>query len=263
MTRITAHRGGAGLWPENSMAAFRNAIGLAGLDAVELDVQACRDGPLVVFHDATLERTSDGHGRLIDRTFAAVRQLRLKDTAAEPPPTLDEVLDMLAPSSVELKLEIKVEPGADASDMVARALEATARHAMTSRTLFMSFDRPAIEALRRLEPKVRFSQLGSWDEDGGVAALTQLLDDAIAAGAAAFGFENSPPEDGTEQVALRKPLIAKARAAGLMAGVWTVNGAAELRAWLAAGVVDDVTTDWPERALAIRGPLRSASDRTA
>ncbi len=254
MTLITAHRGGAGLWPENSMVAFRNAIALEGLDAVELDVQACRDGPLVVFHDETLERTSDGSGRLIERTFASVRQCHLKQTAAEPPPTLDEVLDVLAPSTVELKLEIKVAPGADASDMVRRALDSTARHGMTDRTLFMSFDRPAIEALRRLEPKVAFCWLAEWEEPRGAAEVGKTVDAAIAAGAAAFGMAHRPPDDPAQQVALRRPLIAKARAAGLRAGVWTVNAPQELRAWLAPGVVDDVTTDWPDRALAIRGP---------
>lgn len=257
MTLITAHRGGAGLWAENSMAAFRNAIGMAGLDAVELDVQACRDGPLVVFHDDTLERTSDGSGRLIDHSFASVRQCKLKQTAAEPPPTLDEVLDVLQPSAVELKLEIKVATGADASDMVGRALESSRRHDMTHRTLFMSFDRPAIEALRRLEPKVAFCQLAEWEETDGAAAMGKMLDAAIAAGASALGMGCSPPEDGAQQVALRRPIIERARAAGLRAGVWTVNQAQELRAWLAPGVVDDVTTDWPDRALAIRGPARS------
>ncbi len=253
MTRITAHRGGAGLWAENSLAAFRNAIGLAGLDAVELDVQACRDGALVVFHDPTLERTSSGTGRLLDHSFAAVRQCRLKDTAAEPPPTLDEVLDVLTPASVELKLEIKVAPGADASDMVRRCVEATDRYGMTLRTLFMSFDAPAIAVLRRLEPKVRFCQLASWEDQGEGGAMMRILDDAAAAGAAAIGIDNRPPDDPAGQVALRAPLIARARAAGLRAGVWTVNRPEELRAWLADGVVDDVTTDWPDRALALRG----------
>ena len=259
MTVITAHRGGAGLWPENSLTAFRNAIGLTGLDAVELDVQACRDGALVVFHDPTLERTSSGTGRLVDHSFAAVRQCRLKDTAAEPPPTLDEVLGVLAPTTVELKLEIKVAPGAVGPDMVHRALEATDRHGMTARTLFMSFDRPAIDALRRLEPAVRFSQLSSWEaEDDVPAAMVRILDGAIAAGAAAIGIDNRPPDDPVQQVSLRAPLVARARAAGLRVGVWTVNGPEELRAWLADSVVDDVTTDWPDRALAIR---RSAGPR--
>lgn len=255
MTLITAHRGGAGLWPENSLTAFRNAIGLPGLDAVELDVQACRDGALVVFHDATLERTSDGSGRVLDHPLPAIRQLHLKETAAEPPPTLDEVLDVLAPSGVDLKLEIKVAPGADASDMVRRCLEATDSHSMRARTLFMSFDRPAIEALRRQEPKVRFSVLSDWKQDAGPDAMDKVLDGAIAAGAAAIGIDNRPPDDPDAQVALRAPLLARARAAGLGAAVWTVNTPQELRRWLTADAADDVTTDWPDRALALRDGL--------
>ena len=65
MTRIAAHRGGAALWPENSLLAFRNAIAL-GADFIEFDVHLSKDGEVIVIHDPTLERTTNGYGLIYD-----------------------------------------------------------------------------------------------------------------------------------------------------------------------------------------------------
>lgn len=69
-----AHRGGAGLWPENTLVAFQGAIEL-GITHLETDVHLTRDGELVVFHDARLERTTDGHGFLRDHDLADLLRL--------------------------------------------------------------------------------------------------------------------------------------------------------------------------------------------
>lgn len=69
-----AHRGGAGLWPENTLEAFRGAIQL-GCTHVETDVRMTRDGEIVVFHDETLERTTNGSGRVSAHTLPQLRRL--------------------------------------------------------------------------------------------------------------------------------------------------------------------------------------------
>src|SRR3989337_2736405 len=93
-TLFAAHRGGSLLWPENSLLAFRNAVGL-GADYLELDVHLSKDGEVVVIHDPTLDRTTTGQGPVRERTLAALKTLRLKDGAGgvtgEPVPALDEV----------------------------------------------------------------------------------------------------------------------------------------------------------------------------
>jgi len=104
---LVAHRGGSRLAPENTLVAFREAVDLWGADMLELDVQASRDGHAVVFHDPTLDRTTDGSGPVGDRTLAELRELDagygFLDLEGRPSrrglgiriPTLDEVLEAL------------------------------------------------------------------------------------------------------------------------------------------------------------------------
>src|SRR5205823_5346488 len=77
MTRFAAHRGGAALWPENSLLAFRQALALES-DLVEFDVHQTADGALVVIHDPTLDRTTDTTGPVAARSAAEVGRPRLK-----------------------------------------------------------------------------------------------------------------------------------------------------------------------------------------
>ncbi len=70
-----AHRGGAGLYPENTLFAFEQAVRVHHADMLELDVHATKDGEVIVAHDATLERCTDGHGALADHTWAELEAL--------------------------------------------------------------------------------------------------------------------------------------------------------------------------------------------
>src|SRR5262249_3493461 len=92
---IAPHRGGALLWPANSLLAFRSAGGL-GADFLEFDVHLSKDGEVIVIHDPTLDRTTTGTGPIRERTLAELKTLRLKDRAGavteEPIPTLDDVV---------------------------------------------------------------------------------------------------------------------------------------------------------------------------
>ena len=95
---VTAHRGFSGENPENTLASFRAAIA-AGADMVELDVHLTRDNELVVIHDDTLERTTDGKGNVADKTLAELKRLDAgfkfnPRFAGERIPTLTEVLDV-------------------------------------------------------------------------------------------------------------------------------------------------------------------------
>ena len=72
---LIAHRGGAGLAPENTLAAFKNAVDSWGTDMLEMDVRSTKDGEMVVVHDATVDRTTDGTGRVSDLAYAQLQDL--------------------------------------------------------------------------------------------------------------------------------------------------------------------------------------------
>src|SRR6266480_7750402 len=109
--QLVAHRGGSHLAPENTLAAFRNALTFP-IDAIELDVHMSRDGHAIVFHDYTIDGRTDGHGNILDLDFAYLRSLnaaaRFPGGWPEPQqiPALHEVLD-LARGHVQVYIEIK------------------------------------------------------------------------------------------------------------------------------------------------------------
>src|SRR5438105_2353760 len=90
---VVGHRGAMGYCPENTMASFERALAL-GADWIELDVHLSRDGELIVIHDETLDRTTNGHGLVRDHTLAELKQLDAGD--GQQIPTLDEVLTWAA-----------------------------------------------------------------------------------------------------------------------------------------------------------------------
>lgn len=239
--RVAAHRGGAGLWPENSLTAFRGALGL-GVDLLELDVHLSRDGEVVVLHDPTLERTTTGRGAVRDHPWAALREVTLRGTGDEPLPRLEDVLALVRPTRAGLLLEIKAGPdrapypGIEAA-VVAR-LEAAG---LLERTTVMAFDWLTLTRVRARAPGLRLSGLLSREGSrrlGWSEALRRLRD---------LGAHDL----GLEWTAFAPDLPAAARALGLTVGVWTVNEPEALRRFLAAAV-DYVTTDRPDLALALR-----------
>lgn len=100
---VTSHRGAGFLEPENTLRAIRRAIDL-GADQVEIDVQLTRDGHLILMHDATVERTTNGTGVVADLTLTEIRQLDAGQ--GEHVPTLEEVLT-LAKGKITPQIELK------------------------------------------------------------------------------------------------------------------------------------------------------------
>ena len=241
--RIAAHRGGAGLWPENSLTAFRGALGL-GVDLVELDVHQSGDGEVVVIHDPTLDRTTAGRGPVSRRTVGELAAAFLRGGAGEGVPRLRDVLDLLRPTTTGLLLEIKVDAaGARYPGIEAKVLALLQGTGLLTRTSVMAFEWESLERLRALSPTVRLTGLlgarGARHLGGPAGAVRRL----VALGASDLGIERT---------LLTPEAVTVAHGAGLTVGVWTVNEPAELERALAAGV-DYVTTDRPDLALAIRG----------
>lgn len=148
---IGAHRGASDTHPENTLAAFREAIRL-GAHQIEFDVRLTKDGHLVVMHDATVDRTTDGQGAVTDMTLAELRRLdagRKKHAtfAGERVPTLEETLDMM-PLNIWLNCHLK--GGAELGEKTARCI---VRHGCTHQA-YLACGRVASDAARKVQPDV-------------------------------------------------------------------------------------------------------------
>ncbi|MDQ3928010.1 MAG: glycerophosphodiester phosphodiesterase, partial [Chloroflexota bacterium] len=152
---LIAHRGGSLEVPENTLSAFRHAI-RAGMRMVELDVQMARDGELVVIHDETVDRTTDGTGPVGSFTLEELQRLDAGSWfapryAGERIPTLRQVFDLCVPEGVGVVVEIKhpeMYPGLE-EKLVALIGEMWLRGA--ENIWCISFDHPCIRRLRKLD----------------------------------------------------------------------------------------------------------------
>lgn len=150
---IVAHRGLSAEEPENTMRSFRRAAEV-GCDLIELDVHLSRDGVPVVIHDETLERTTNGSGRVADRTWAELRALDAG--MGERIPSLDDVVAWAAKDSIGLSVEIKQPTPAHALppyERIAERVVALVRTAGRALCIVHSFDHPTVLRMRELWPE--------------------------------------------------------------------------------------------------------------
>lgn len=142
---IGGHRGNPAEYPENTLASFRSALDL-GLDFIECDVHLSRDGHLVVIHDETVDRTTDGSGAVAEMTCAELR--RLDAGRGERIPLLSEVIDLCGDRAI-LAVEIK-QPRRGYPEIEARLFEALDRAGMVRQSCVISFDWPTLDRVRAL-----------------------------------------------------------------------------------------------------------------
>ncbi len=235
---VIGHRGAAGHAPENTLASLNKAAEL-GVRWVEFDTKITRDGAAVLFHDHTLERTTDGRGEVAETTLADLRELDagtwFDDTfAGEPVPTLLDAMAALARLGLGANVEIKASPGREAeTGRVVAGVHKLSWPATLPAPLISSFDKEALGAVRDAAPEfpralLVFRLPSDWRsplEALGCVALhcqAKHLSAAKAGAVLAGGF------------ALRSfPVNHKARAEKLFG--WGVDG---------------VISDYPERILA-------------
>ena len=247
---VAGHRGAGGLWPENSLRAFRGALDL-GVDLLELDVHLSRDGELVVMHDPRVDRTTDGRGAIEELPFAAIRQLRVRsspDAAPidEPPPTLAEVL-ALAGGRAGLLVEIKRAEAGRYEGIEARVAAALAAAGAAGRAVVMSFDLEYVRRVKAVDPAIRTSALlSSRQAARGGETVEGFLGRAADAGAAEVGLDHT---------LITADVVRAARARGLTVGAWTVDDPSRARSLAEMGV-GVITTDRPDLVLEALGRRR-------
>lgn len=173
---IYAHRGYSANYPENTLSAFEAA--LPYVDGIELDVQLSKDGRLVVIHDETVDRTTDGTGWVKDMTLQELR--RLKIDGYERIPTLEEVLGLIERSDVALNVELKTDqyayPGIERL-----AWLAVDEFRMTGRVVFSSFNRETLVRMRDVAPHARLAVLTLTGEADTVSFAETIRAEAIHA----------------------------------------------------------------------------------
>jgi glycerophosphoryl diester phosphodiesterase len=236
---VVAHRGFSGAAPENTLVAFRKAIEI-GSDMIELDIQLSKDGKIVVIHDESLERTTNGHGKVADHTLQEIRKLDAgswfdPQFAGERIPTLQEVLT-LAKGKVPVNIEIK-DPthGKNAIiELAEKALQEVKRSEMLNQVIFSSFNPVSLEWTQRKEPRawVAFLYHRPWNS---LAELT---------GGGEFEVLN------LRNIHLTREKVGKVRKEGFKLNVYTVNSEEELEQFVRWGV-DGIITNFPDRLIRI------------
>lgn len=231
-TKVWAHRGASRYAPENTLEAFELAV-RQGADGVELDVQMTKDGELVVAHDETIDRVSDGSGRIIDYTLAELKEFSFNKLHPEYTqariPTLEEVYDLLAPTDLTVNVELKT--GIVLYDGIEKqVLKLAKEKKMEDRVWYSSFYHKSLVRLKKLDPTVRTGILYS---DGWVDIekyAKKLGADALHP--ALYHLQS-------------KKLVKRAGEQGLKLHVWTVDQKEDMER-LADQKIDAVITNCPD-----------------
>ncbi len=234
--KIFAHRGASAYAPENTLESFALAAKM-GPDGIELDVQRTRDGELVVCHDETIDRTSDGHGWLKDYTLEELRALHFNKTHPEYKdariPTLREVYELMRPTGLLINVELKT--GIFTYDGIEeQAAYLTREMKMEEQVFYSSFNHFSVRKMKELAPFADAGLLYA-DRPIGVVEYAKNVVRADALHPAIYHLT----EPG---------YVERAHEAGLKVRVWTVDGADRIRQ-MQALKVDAIFTNEPDAAL--------------
>ncbi len=248
---LIAHRGGAGLWPENTIYAFEHAVAL-GVDVLEMDVHSTKDGELVVIHDETVDRTTNGTGRVEELTLAEIQDLDAgytwtQDNGESYPfrgqglriPTLAEVL--AAFPKARMNIEIKQGP------IPARLCRMLRDQGMTERALIAAFDAQTMSQFRRLCPEV------------ATAAAEKEIRMFYGLNVTHLGrFYRLPaealqvPEYHSDRHILTRAFVKAAHGRNMRVHAWVIDDINDMQRMVDLGI-DGIITDYPDRLKAVLG----------
>lgn len=250
---VIAHRGGAGLRPENTLMAFRHAARL-GVDVLEMDVRQTLDDRLVLMHDETVDRTTNGSGAVAEMSYEQLSQLDAAyhwmvqeqsiDGSIPPyrgegiyPPTLEEVLQEFPDYRLNIELKEKSAALAAASCRLLEKVNAQ------QRVLVASEHAATIRAFRSACPNIPTAT--SYSETVGFI-VNQTVGLLGFYHPRAYALEIPPSSNGVRL--LTKARVDDAAAQGMHVLPWTINDQQEMRRILEMGVTG-IITDYPDRML--------------
>ena len=229
-----AHRGASYYAPENTLSAFRLARDM-GADAIELDVQLSHNGTVMVIHDSTVDRTTDGSGAVADLALAELKELDAGSWfpsafAGEHIPTLVEVFETVG-QDLLLNLELKMR-GSEPAGLEEAVSSLIAHYGMDDQVLISSFSPLALQRVRRSHPHLPLALLyGAYLSEVKLARWVQDLDPLAALH--------------PEHHLLDESHLSWAREHGCRINTWTVDEPEEMQRLLDLGV-DGIITDRPD-----------------
>lgn len=240
--QVIAHRGFSGLYPENTLIAIDAAIRL-GVDMVEVDVRLSRDGVPVLLHDASLESTTNGKGKVYEQDANALGKLdaggwKSPEFRGERIPTLAEAL-RLARHRVALNLDLKTEDAIVPTIALVRQLD------MLDQVVLSGLRPCHVRWVRRLEPRVHVLLNGH----GVFEALMRVMSARCAFALTLWQARRSAALGlNVSHRYLARPLIDRARAHNLRVWTWTIDDPVRAAALAQLGVAA-ITSNWPDRIL--------------
>ncbi len=231
-TLVWAHRGASGYAPENTLEAFAKAVDMKA-DGIELDVQMTKDGQLVIHHDETVDRVSNGKGFVKDYTYDELVKLNVNKKFPEYGkvniPTLEEVYQLIKDTDLLINVELK-NGIIFYENLEERVLELTKWYGLEDRVIYSSFNHYSIMKLKRLNPCVRtgflyedgYLNMPLYAERNGVEALHPAL------------YNLQYPN-----------FIEDCRARGIDLRVWTVNDPMDMKMLCERGI-NSMITNYPD-----------------
>jgi glycerophosphoryl diester phosphodiesterase len=241
---IMGHRGSSAGAPENTLSAFE-LTAFQGAHAIELDAKLTIDGHVVVIHDQTVDRTTNGHGRVTEMTLAELRELDAGEWfddvfTNERIPTLDEVF-----ATVGQRLFINVELTNYATpndDLVPAVVDLVKKHHLQDRVMFSSFFPRNLQRAHRLLPDVPLGLLVLTGWMGWIGRMFSFRDPIYSA-LHPYHLDAS------------SALVRRVHRADKRVHAWTVNGEDDIRRMKSVGV-DGIMTDNPALAMKVLGGAR-------
>lgn len=230
MTKIMAHRGASGLYPENTILAFEKAAEM-GADAIETDVHLSKDGKLVICHDESVLRTTGFDGLVCEMTYSELSKLDagfLKGHPGQRLPLLEDLLRIAAENDIGVNIELKNNVFAYAG-MEEKVIAALYDYGLEKRCILSSFNHRSMHRAKEIDPKIPVGLLYSCD-------LYEAQQYAKSCGADALHPQYASVNAG---------MVQRAQEAGVAVNVWTVNTCKVIDDMLFAGV-DNIITNYPD-----------------
>ncbi len=231
--KVIAHRGYSGKYPENTMLAFKKAE-KAGCDEIELDVQLSKDDVLVIIHDETIDRVSDGSGFVRDYTFKELQKYNINKKFGDQYgfntiPSLEEYLDWVKNKQITTNIELK-SGNYYYEDLEEKVVKMVREYGLESRVMFSSFNHVSLIRCKQLIPEISCGILTLKNGLGNVGYF-----------ASKYHLECYHPDIR----GVTDEIVQNCKDYGIKMNVWTVNdeeGLQKLYDWGCDGVI----TNYPK-----------------